>query len=157
MTSGGMGVIVEVDLENGQVGILKCVHVHDCGRVINPSIVEGQAIGGLVQGIGGALDEEIIFNKDGQLLTSSFVEYLIPTAVESPSIINYEMGIPTPSNPLGVKGVGESGIIPPPAAIANAIVDALQNIDIPIEINEYPVTPERIYKAVIKFLKKEKR
>lgn len=157
MTSGGMAVIVEVDLENGQVGILKCVHVHDCGRVINPSIVEGQAIGGLVQGIGGALDEEIIFNKDGQLLTSSFVEYLIPTAVESPSIINYEMGIPTPSNPLGVKGVGESGIIPPPAAIANAIVDALRNIDIPIEINEYPVTPERIYKAVIKFLKKEKR
>src|SRR5205823_13554596 len=98
---------------------------HDCGRVINPRIVEGQIHGGFAQGIGGGLLEELVFDDQAQLLTGSLMDYLIPTSMEVPRITSVRLESESPRNPLGVKGVGEGGAIAPPAAVANAIEDAL--------------------------------
>jgi carbon-monoxide dehydrogenase large subunit len=116
---------VEVDPGTGVVRLLRYVVAHDCGALINPLIVEGQIHGGVAQGVGGGLLEEMVYDDQGQLLTGTLMDYLIPTAMELPPIETVHLEYPSPRNPLGVKGIGEGGAISPPAAIANAVEDAL--------------------------------
>jgi carbon-monoxide dehydrogenase large subunit len=133
---------VEVDIGTGHARLMKYVVAHDCGKIINPLIVEGQVHGGVAQGVGGALFEEMVYDEQGQLLTGSLMDYLIPTAVELPPIDTVHLECPSPRNPLGAKGLGEGGAISPPAAIANAIEDALQPFG--VRITSTPVSPGRL-------------
>src|SRR5262245_5229574 len=116
---------VEVDVETGAVRLRRYVVAHDCGKVINPVIVEGQIHGGVAQGVGGGLFEDIVYDGDGQLLSGTLMDYVPPRAAELPSIESVHLEYPSPRNPLGAKGLGEGGAISPPAAIANAVDDAL--------------------------------
>src|SRR5215469_6430932 len=138
--------IVEVDPETGRMAIDKYAIAHDCGVVVNPLLVEGQIAGGTAQGIGGALLEDLVYDTEGQLLSGSLAEYLVPTASDVPDIAMVHQHTPSPLNPLGVKGVGEGGAVAPPAAIANAICDALSPFG--VEFNQTPVKPEQIVNAV---------
>jgi carbon-monoxide dehydrogenase large subunit len=138
--------VVQVDVETGWVEVLEYVVVHDCGTMLNPAIVDGQIRGGVAQGIGGALYEEISYSPEGQPLTTSFMDYLLPTAAETPPIVIEHFESPSPTTALGVKGVGESGPIGPPAAITNAIADALAAWD--IEIDATPVTPTVVRRLI---------
>jgi carbon-monoxide dehydrogenase large subunit len=124
------------------VRLLRYVVAHDCGTVINPLIVEGQIHGGVAQGVGGALFEEMVYDEQGQLLTGSLMDYLVPTAPDLPRIETVHLEFPTPRNPLGAKGMGEGGAISPPAAIANAIEDALTPFG--VVIRQTPVSPSRL-------------
>ncbi|HXG15793.1 MAG TPA: xanthine dehydrogenase family protein molybdopterin-binding subunit [Calidithermus sp.] len=133
---------VEVDPGTGLVRLLRYVVAHDCGKVINPLIVEGQIHGGVAQGVGGALLEELVYDDQGQLLTGSLMDYLVPTAPDLPPIETVHLECPSPRNPLGAKGMGEGGAISPPAAIANAIEDALAPFG--VVIRETPVSPSRL-------------
>jgi len=133
---------VEVDPETGAVALLRYLVAHDCGHVINPMIVDGQIHGGVAQGVGGALFEEILYDTAGQLLTTTFMDYHIPQADELPPIETVHLEFPSPRNPLGLKGLGEGGAISPPAAIANAVEDALAPFG--VRITETPVTPSRL-------------
>jgi aerobic carbon-monoxide dehydrogenase large subunit len=135
-------VEVEVDIETGGVRILRYVVVSDCGRLINPMLVEGQIIGGVVHGIGNALFERMVYDENAQPLTTSFGEYLLPTATELSRIEVITHVSPSPLNPLGVKGVGESGVIPAAAAIISAIENALEPFD--VRTGETPLFPERV-------------
>jgi carbon-monoxide dehydrogenase large subunit len=132
--------IVEVDAGTGEVRVERLVVAHNCGVEINPMLVEGQMVGGAVQGIGGALLEEFTYDSEGQLLTGSFMDYLVPTAGDVPDVELIHLQARSPLNPLGLKGVGEGGCVAPPAAIANAVTDALSPFG--IEINSTPVRPE---------------
>jgi len=138
--------VVEVDAETGGVRIDKYAVAHDCGVVVNPLLVEGQIAGGTAQGIGGALLEEIVYDASGQLLSGSLADYLLPTASDIPDIAMAHQHSPSPLNPLGVKGVGEGGAVAPPAAIANAISDALAPFG--VEFNATPIKPEQIVRAI---------
>jgi carbon-monoxide dehydrogenase large subunit len=133
---------VEVDPETGAVKLTRYVVAHDCGHVINPMIVDGQIHGGVAQGVGGGLFEEIVYDEAGQILSSGFMEYHIPFADELPFIETVHLEFPSPLNPLGMKGLGEGGAISPPAAIANAIEDALAPFG--VRITQTPVTPSRL-------------
>jgi len=133
---------VEVDVGTGHVKLLGYLVAHDCGKIINPVIVEGQVHGGVAQGVGGALYEEMVYDDAGQLLTGSLMDYLVPTATDLPPIDTVHLEYPSPRNPLGIKGLGEGGAISPPAAIANAIEDALQPFG--VKITETPVSPARL-------------
>ena len=138
--------IVDVDVEIGRVKIEKYAVAHDCGVMVNPMLVEGQIVGGTVQGIGGALLEEIKYDAQGQPLTTSLMDYLLPTAWDFPPLQLVHQHSPSPLNPFGVKGVGEGGPIGPPAALANAISDALRPFK--VEFNRTPITPQHIRQAV---------
>ena len=144
--SGTHVCIVEVDSETGESEILKYVAVDDCGNVINPMIVDGQVQGGVAQGIGEALYEEAVYDDQGQLLTSSMHSYRIPSAAELPPIVTDRTTTPSTTNPMGVKGVGEAGTIAAPAAVVNAVVDALAPFGV-TDI-QMPATPERIWRAI---------
>ena len=133
---------VEVDVGTGGVKLLRYVVAHDCGRVINPTIVEGQVHGGVAQGVGGALFEEMVYDETGQLLTGSLMDYAVPKADDLPPIETVHLEFPSPRNPLGVKGLGEGGAISPPAAIANAVEDALAPLG--VLVTETPLTAARI-------------
>ena len=133
---------VEVDVGTGHVRLLGYLVAHDCGKVINPIIVEGQVHGGVAQGVGGALYEEMVYDEAGQLLTGSLMDYLVPSATDLPPIDTVHLEYPSPRNPLGIKGLGEGGAISPPAAIANAVEDALQPFG--VKITETPVSPSRL-------------
>lgn len=135
---------VEVDPETGQVTILDYAIAYDVGKAINPRLVEGQLVGGLAQGIGGALLEELVFDGDGQPLSVTFMDYLMPTAMEMPHTITVKIleETPTPLNPLGIKGAGEGGTAAVGAAIANAVSDALAPWG--IEVTDLPLSPDRI-------------
>ena len=133
---------VEVDADTGAVRLLRYLVAHDCGRLINPLIVEGQIHGGVAQGIGGGLLEEMTYDEQGQLLTGTFMDYLVPTAMEVPDIETVHLEYPAPRNPLGIKGIGEGGAISPPAAIANAVEDALQPFG--VRVTEAPLGPSRV-------------
>lgn len=135
--------VVEVDAGTGEVTLLDYAVAHDSGPAINPLFVEGQVRGGVAQGIGGALYEEFVYDDLGQLLTGTFLDYLMPTCGEVPAIKQVHIETPSPLNPLGLKGIGEGGAIAPPVAVANAVVDALRPVA-KIEISETPVTPERV-------------
>jgi carbon-monoxide dehydrogenase large subunit len=134
--------LVEVDVETGQVTLLKLVVVHDSGRIINPVLADGQVCGGVAQGIGNALMEEVVYDENGQLVTGSLMDYLVPTACDVPPIALGHFESPTTRNPLGFKGLGEGGAIAPPAAIANAVEDALRPFG--VEVTATPLTPERV-------------
>ncbi len=139
--------IVEVDRETGRVGIEKYVIAHDCGVVVNPMLVEGQIMGGTAQGLGGILCEAIAYDADGQLLSGTLMDYALPTASDIPAMQVIHQHIPSPLNPLGVKGVGEGGAVAPPAAIANAVCDAL--VPFGLELNATPLRPAEIVGAAI--------
>jgi CO/xanthine dehydrogenase Mo-binding subunit len=130
--------VVEVDRETGVLKILDYLVTEDVGRKINPMIIEGQMAGGLAQGIGGALLEEFVYNSDGQPASTSFMDYLLPTAMEMPKaqLISTE-DFPSPHNPLGVKGAGEGGITAAGAALANAVSHALG-----VEVTKLPLKPD---------------
>jgi carbon-monoxide dehydrogenase large subunit len=150
--NGCHAAIVEVDAETGQVQILRYVALHDCGIMVNPMVVEGQIRGGVAQGIGGALYERLVYDETGQPLTASYMDFLIPTAVEIPSIEIGHLETPSPLNSLGVKGVGEAGVIPGPALIAEAVEDALEPFG--IRIREMPLDPSRL-RALIRRARRE--
>jgi len=137
---------VEVDTQTGHVAIRKYVAVDDVGKVINPTIVEGQVHGGVAQGIAQALHEEAVYDESGTLVTGSFVDYTPPTAADLPDIVTDRTETPATTHPLGVKGVGEAGTIASTPAVVNAIVDALR----PYGISDVPMpcTPERVWRAI---------
>jgi carbon-monoxide dehydrogenase large subunit len=139
-------VEVEADAATGAVRILRYVVVSDCGRLVNPMIVEGQIVGGVVHGVGNALLESMAYDDNAQPTTTSFAEYLLPSATELPRIEVITQISPSPLNPLGVKGVGECGVIPAAAAIISAIEDALQPFG--VRVNEVPLTPGRILQLI---------
>jgi carbon-monoxide dehydrogenase large subunit len=138
--------LVEVDAELGRVRIEDYAIAHDCGVVVNPMLVEGQIVGGAVQGIGGALFEAITYDAAGQPLTTTLMDYLLPTAADIPRFALVHQHSPSPLNPFGVKGVGEGGPIGPPAAIANAVADALRPFK--VEFNRTPIAPQHIVAAI---------
>jgi len=144
--SGAHGAIIEVDPKTGMVTFVKYVAVHDCGRVINPMVVEGQVHGGVAQGIGGAFYERLVYDEEGQLINASFMDYLLPTAAEIPPITVDHVETPSPLNPLGVKGAGEAGVIPVPALFASAIDDALSEFG--VRVREMPLHPRRLYEIL---------
>ncbi|NUQ36758.1 MAG: xanthine dehydrogenase family protein molybdopterin-binding subunit [Caldilineales bacterium] len=144
--SGIHALIVEVDPETMQVQIKRYVTVHDCGRVINPLILDGQIHGGIAQGIGNAFYEKVVYDANGQLLNGSFMDYLIPTSMEVPRIEVDHVETPSPSNPLGIKGAGEAGAIPTGPAFAQAVENALAPFG--VEILEIPLSPNRLYELV---------
>ena len=135
--------VVDIDKGTGRVHIRRFVAVDDCGNIINPMIVDGQIHGGLNMGLAPALYEEITYDELGNNMAGTFMDYLIPTAVESPAWETGKTTTPSPHHPIGAKGVGESATVGAPPAIANAVVDALwhlgvRNIDIPI-------TPQKVW------------
>ena len=139
-------VVVAVDTELGQVEILDYVVVEDGGVLVNPMIVDGQIQGGTAQGIGTALYEEMRFDADGQPLASTLADYLIPGPCEVPSARIHHMATASPYTEFGVKGIGEGGAIAPPAAIGNAVNDALRPLG--AEVTELPITPRRVLAAI---------
>ncbi len=136
-------VDVEVDPDTGKVSILRYTAVQDCGKAIHPSYVEGQIQGGAVQGIGWGLNEEYFYDDKGRMANASFLDYRMPTALDLPMIDAVIVEVPDPKHPYGVRGVGEVPIVPPPAAIANAIHAALG-----VRMQELPMSPGRVFKAM---------
>ena len=134
--------VVDVDRDTGAVKLVRYVVVHDCGKVLNPIIVDGQVHGGVAQGVGGALFEDMAYDAEGQLLAGSLMDYAVPVASDLPSIETVHLEYPSPRNPLGMKGLGEGGAISPPAAIANAIDDALAPLG--VRLTETPALPWRV-------------
>jgi carbon-monoxide dehydrogenase large subunit len=144
---GGAHVaVVEVDTETGSVDLRNYVAVDDVGNVINPTIVDGQVHGGIAQGVAQALFEEALYDEDGNLLTGSMVDYAVPSAAELPSFTVDRVAAPSPTNPMGVKGVGETGAIASPAAVMNAVVDAVAHLG--VHDIAMPAKPERVWRAI---------
>ena len=136
-----------VDPDSGEFTVERFVMVHDCGVAVNPLLVEGQVLGGLVQGLGAALSEDLIYDPDtGQLVSGSMLDYFAPMAADVPPIELLHTEIPSPVTPFGVRGVGEVGTIPPAAALANALCDALS--DFGVELSQLPLTPESVWRAL---------
>ncbi|MGH7675023.1 MAG: molybdopterin cofactor-binding domain-containing protein, partial [Gemmatimonadales bacterium] len=144
--SGVHAMIVEVDPETAMVRIGRYVVVHDCGRVINPLLLEGQVQGGVAHGIGNAFYEQLVYDEGGQLLNASLMDYLLPTALDVPRVEMRHRETVSPLNPLGLKGVGEAGAIPAGAVFAQAVEDALS--DQGIEILEIPLSPNRLFELM---------
>jgi CO/xanthine dehydrogenase Mo-binding subunit len=140
---GAQACVLEVDVEAAAIRLLRYVAVHDCGRPINPMVVEGQLHGGIVQGIGSALLEELVYDTEGQLLTGSLMDYGLPRADDVPPLEVATLAFPSTVNELGIKGVGESGVIAPGAAIANAVEDALAAYG--VDVDRLPVTGARLF------------
>src|SRR2546430_12856977 len=139
---GAYGAVVEIDPVTGEVRMLRLVAVGDAGRIVNPLLAEGQVIGGSVQGLGEALFEEAVYGEDGHVLTSTIAEYGIPRAVQVPPVASEFLETLSPLNPLGAKGIGEAGCIATPAAVANAVMDALAPLG--IRHLNFPFTPRRV-------------
>jgi len=137
---------VEIDPATGRIEIVNYTAVDDCGNVINPLIVDGQVHGGIIQGLGQALYEETVYGEDGQMLTPTLVEYLVPSAADVPEMTLARTTTPSPSNPMGVKGIGEAGTIAASSAIVNAAVDALSGLG--IRHLEMPMQPARVWGAI---------
>jgi aerobic carbon-monoxide dehydrogenase large subunit len=147
---GATIAVVGIDRETGKVSLKRLVAVDDCGTVVNPLIVDGQVSGGLAQGVAEALYERIVFGDDGQLLTGSLLEYAVPKADMVP---DWELDLvctPSPANPLGAKGVGESGCVSAPPAVVNAVLDALAPLGLdPLETPlDMPLTPEKVWRTI---------
>jgi aerobic carbon-monoxide dehydrogenase large subunit len=143
---GAHACVTEVDAETGKVKILRWVAVDDCGPAINPMLIDGQVHGGAVHAIGQALYEQVVYDEDGQLVTGTFVDYALPTAAEIPSFETDRTETPSPSNSLGVKGVGEAATIAASPAIVNSVIDALRPLG--ISFLDMPLTPMRIWQAI---------
>jgi carbon-monoxide dehydrogenase large subunit len=145
--AGGAHVAeVEIDRDTGEVEVLRYVAVDDCGRVLNPTLVEGQMHGGIVQGLGQALAEHCIYDESGQLLTGTFMDYAMPRPEIMTRVELYDHSVPSPSNPLGVKGAGEAGTTGALPAVANAVVDALRQLG--IHQLDFPFSPARVWSAM---------
>ena len=140
--------VVDVDVETGFIKIVKYCTVHDCGNRINPQIVDTQQQGSIVQGIGAALYEELRYDEEGQLLSSTLMDYRLPSVAEVPDITLDHIITPNPFTPLGAKGAGETGMLGPPPALCNAVEDALSPLG--VKIRETPLTPERILDLIEK-------
>jgi carbon-monoxide dehydrogenase large subunit len=135
-----------VDTESGKVEVKRYLAVDDCGRVINPMIVDGQVQGGIAQGMAQALFEEGAYDDDGQLITGTMMDYPVPNAYQLPTFETHRTETPTPVNPMGVKGVGEAGTIAASAAVVNSVVDALSHLG--ITHLDMPLRPERVWRAI---------
>jgi carbon-monoxide dehydrogenase large subunit len=138
--------VVEVDAATGQVALKRYIAVDDVGKVINPMIVEGQAHGGIAQGIGQALWENAVYDENGQLTSGTLMDYAVPRADDLPSFEMARTETPSPVNPLGVKGAGEAGTIAATPAVVNAVMDALAPFG--IRHIDMPLTPERVWSAI---------
>jgi carbon-monoxide dehydrogenase large subunit len=144
---GAHAAHVAVDPKTGHVELIDYVAVEDVGRIINPLTLHGQAVGAIVQGLGGAFLEHFVYDADGQLLTGSFADYLLPTASDFPHIRAVALeDKPSPNNPLGAKGAGEGGIIPVAGVIANAVAAALTPLG--VEPRELPLSPPRVWELM---------
>ena len=139
-------VVVEVSRETGHVNFLNYAGVHDSGRIVNPMIVEGQIHGGIAQGIGQALTEGMAYNEDGQPLTASLMDYAVPRAERIPNLQMENIDTPSPTNPLGSKGVGSVSTVPTPVAVTNAVLDALSSAG--VRHIDTPLTPEKVWRAL---------
>ena len=135
--------VVEIDPETAEIAVRSYVTVHDAGRLLNPMLADGQIRGGLAHGLGAALLEEHRWDEDGNLMTATFLDYLPPTATELPRVVTSHLESPSPLTPLGAKGLGEGNTMSAPAAIANAVADALG-----IDSIELPATPQRIWERL---------
>ncbi len=144
--SGAYGCLVEIDRETGQVGVVDMWLVDDCGTVINPMLAEGQVHGGVVQGIAQALYEGVQYDPDGVPLTTTLLDYLVPSAPGLPAFHDSRINTPTPNNSLGAKGIGESGSVGAPPAVVNAVIDALSHLG--VEHMDMPVTPQKIWSVL---------
>jgi carbon-monoxide dehydrogenase large subunit len=143
---GAHAVVVEVSRETGQVTILCYAGVHDCGRIINPRLVEGQILGGIAQGLGQALMEDVVYTPEGQPLTGSLLDYALPKADDMPPLRLETLEVPSPTNPLGAKGIGSVSTVPAPAAVANAVMDALASFG--VRHLDMPLSAEKIWRAM---------
>ena len=139
-------VVSEVDPDTGEVAISRYLAVDDCGKVINPLLVAGQVHGGVAQGLGQALYEQVVYDDTGQLVTGEYMDYALPKAAMVPTIETDSTETPSPVNPLGVKGVGEAGTIAASPAVVNSVVDALSHLG--VRHIDMPLTPEKIWKLV---------
>ena len=138
-----MIVDVDVDPETGKTDVVRCTAFTDAGKAIHPDYVEGQIQGGSVQGIGWALNEEYFMSEDGRVLNASLLDYRMPTSLDLPMIDPVVIEVPNPGHPFGVRGVGESPLVPPLAAVANAIHDAIG-----VRMSELPMSPNVILNAL---------
>jgi carbon-monoxide dehydrogenase large subunit len=141
--SGAYAAVVEIERETGRLTVHRIAAVDDAGRIINPLLAEGQVVGGAIQGLGAVLTEELVFDEEGQPRNASFMEYLLLSAAEAPELRTAFVESPSPRNPLGAKGIGEGGTIGVPAAIANAVTDALGGLHL-----DPPFTPEKLWRAL---------
>jgi carbon-monoxide dehydrogenase large subunit len=136
-----------VDARLGHVQLVDYVAVEDVGRIINPLTLHGQVVGAIVQGLGGTLLEDLVYDREGQLLTATFADYLMPLATDFPQITAISLELrPSPFNPLGAKGAGEGGIIPVGGVIANAVAAALRSFN--VEPNELPLSPPMVWRLL---------
>ena len=148
-SSGVHVATVEVERDTGVVSILGYWISHDCGTVINPLLVDGQIHGGVAQGIGAALREELQYDDSGQLLSRTFMDYALPVAADVPEPVVTHLETPSPHTPGGVKGMSEGGTVAPPAAIANAVADALTGLGIDASaVDCYPLTAPRVFALI---------
>ncbi len=145
-TSATHVAMVEIDPETYEIHIERFAVAEDCGRLVNPLIVDGQVHGGVAQGIGAAFYEEVVYDEQGQLNTASLADYLVPSACEIPSMQLAHLESVSPTTLGGFRGMGEGGTIGAPAAVANAITDALAPFG--VEVNELPLTPERLFRLI---------
>jgi len=144
---GTAAALVEVDPETGEFSLDRFLFVHDCGRQVNPMTVEGQLHGGIAQALGAALFEELVYDGDsGQLINGSMIDYFMPTTADLPTIELDHTELLSPVTPMGIRGIGESGTIPPGAAVANALCDALAPFE--VDINRLPLTAEYVWRLV---------
>jgi aerobic carbon-monoxide dehydrogenase large subunit len=144
---GTMAAHVAVDGKTGQVELVDLLMVEDVGKIVNPMTLKGQAIGSMVQGLGGAFLEHLVYDDEGQLLTGSFADYLLPTASDFPKLDSITLELkPCPNNPLGAKGAGEGALIPVGGLMANAIADALSHLN--VQPMELPLSPPKIWQLV---------
>ncbi len=143
---GAQVAVVEIDRDSGEVHIVRYVAVHDCGRIINPKLVEGQMYGGIAQGVGQALMEGVVYTLEGQSLTGTLLDYAVPKAAALPPLLLETMETPSPTNPLGVKGIGELPTVAAPVALANAVMDALSSVG--VRHLDTPLTAEKIWRAL---------
>jgi carbon-monoxide dehydrogenase large subunit len=137
---------VEVDRDTGGIKILSYAAVHDCGRVLNPMLLSGQIHGAIAQGVGQALTEGVVYTPDGQPVTGSLMDYALPLAEDFPGMELDTIETPSPTNPLGAKGVGELPTVAAPVAIANAVMDALSGTG--VRHIDTPLTPEKVWRAL---------
>jgi carbon-monoxide dehydrogenase large subunit len=144
--SGVHAVVVEVDADTAMAKFIRYVVVHDCGKLINPMLVEGQVQGGVAHGIGNAFFEKLVYDETGQLMNASFADYLLPTSLDVPRVGMAHRETPAPMNALGLKGVGEAGCIPTGAAFAQALEDALSDYE--IEVREIPLSPNQLFEML---------
>ena len=145
-SNGCIAAIVEVDAQTGAIKIRRLIGVEDCGTVINPMLVEGQLAGGLAQGVGGALLERIVYDENGQIVTTTLMDYLLPTAAEMPNIEIKHLSSPSPNTWLGIKGMAEAGMVGGPAAVANAVADALAPFG--ARVGSLPLLAEQVVRMI---------